>query len=126
MSLAVADDLAVRAERMLTLWSQLAMRHVALGAACACGTGGVSLRLEDFELDIVGYLEDAGLRSGMAEVVAFFQALQVAAPRDQPLRRLLEDIEQNRVASAVSEWLLPKVERTLGSFAELHGPRAQG
>lgn len=126
MSLAVADDLAVRADRMLTLWSQLAMRHVALGAACACGTGGVSLRLEDFELDIVGYLEDAGLRSVIADVVAFFQALQVAGPQDQPLRRLLEDVEQGRVPSAVGEWLLPKVERTLGSFAELHGPRAEG
>jgi len=126
VSLAVADDLAMRADRMLTLWSQLSMRHVALGAACACGTGGVSLRLEDFELDIVGYLEDAGLRSGMAEVVAFFQALQVAGPQDQPLRRLLEDVEQDRIPSAVGEWLLPKVERTLGSFAELHGPRAEG
>lgn len=126
MNLAVADDLALRAERMLTLWSQLAMRHVALGAACACGTGGVSLRLEDFELDIVGYLEDAGLRSGVAEVVAFFEALQGAGPQGQPLRRFLEDVEQDRVPSTVSAWLLPKVERTLGSFAELHGPRAQG
>lgn len=126
MSLAVADDLALRADRMLTLWSQLAMRHVALGAACACGTGGVSLRLEDFELDIVGYLEDAGLRSGVPNVVAFFQTLQAEGPQDQPLRRLLDDVEQCRVPSAVSAWLLPKVERTLGSFAELHGPRSEG
>lgn len=102
------------------------MRHVALGAACACGTGGVSLRLEDFELDIADYLEDAGLRCGLDDVAAFFQARQQAGAQEQPLRHLLEDIEGERVPHAVSAWLLPKVERTLRSFAELHGSDARG
>ena len=119
----MADDLAQRAEQMLGLWSNLAMRHVALGSSCACGTGGVSLRLEDFELDIVGYLEDAGLRNGIAEVEAFFQSFEQRGQRAQPLRSLLEDIEQDQLPAAVSEWLLPKVEKTLRSFAELHGPK---
>ncbi|XAH21596.1 hypothetical protein AAFF27_16400 [Xylophilus sp. GW821-FHT01B05] len=126
MSASVVDGLAQSAGQLLDLWSSLAMRHVALGAACACGTGGVSLRLEDFELDIADYLEDAGLRCGMDDVAAFFQAQQQAGPREQPLRRLLEDIESERVPHAVSEWLLPKVERTLRSFAELHGSDARG
>lgn len=117
----MADDLAQRADRMLNLWSDLAMRHVALGGACACGTGGVSLRLEDFELDIVGYLEDAGLRCGVVEVVDFFHALQKAGAQDQPLRRLLYDAQQDQLPGAVAEWLLPRIERTLTSFSELHG-----
>ncbi|MDM0117611.1 hypothetical protein QTI66_36480 [Variovorax sp. J22R133] len=122
----MADDIARRADEMLSLWSSLSMRHVALGSACACGTGGVSLRLDDFELDIAGYLEDAGQRSGVEEVVDFFNALQQAGPQAQPLRSLLEDTMEGRVPEVVGEWLMPKVERTLRSFAELHGPAERG
>ena len=121
MSAAVADDLGQRFDALLDLWSRLATRHVALGSACACGVGGVNLQLVDFELDIVGYLEDAGLRCGIAEVAGFFDELQRAEPRPQPLVRLLEDAQQDRLPEVVAEWLLPKVERTLRSFAELHG-----
>lgn len=121
----MADDLAQRADQMLDLWSALAMNHVALGTTCACGMGGISLRLEDFELDIVGYLEDAGLRSGIAEVEGFFNDLQAFPTQARPLVRLLEDAQQERLPDVVSEWLMPKVERTLRSFAELHGPRSQ-
>lgn len=122
----MGEALAQRAEQMLGLWSALAMNHVALGTACACGMGGISLRLEDFELDIVGYLEDAGLRSGIVEVEAFFSDQQACTAQARPLVRLLEDAQQERLPEVVSEWLMPKVERTLRSFAELHGPRAQG
>ena len=122
----MAEDLAQRAEHMLRLWSDLSMRHVALGGACACGTGGVSLRLEDFELDIVGYLEDGGLRCEVLAVVDFFKALQQQGAPDQPLRRLLHDIEHGDMPEDVAEWLLPKIERTLTSFSELHGAGARG
>jgi hypothetical protein len=120
-----ADELAQRAEHLLGMWSALSMQHVALGGSCACGMGGISLRLDDFELDIVGYLEDAGLRSGVSEVVGFFTAWQEASAPAQPLRRLLEDARHQHLPGAVSEWLLPKVERTLNSFAELHGPKLE-
>lgn len=122
----MADDIARRADEMLSLWSSLSMRHVALGSACACGTGGVSLRLDDFELDIVSYLEDLGMRSEVEDVVSFFGAMQQAGPQSQPLRRLLEDALEERLPEAVGEWLMPKVERTLRSFAELHGPGERG
>lgn len=122
MEAAMADDTTVQlATRLLAMWDELAYRHVSLGSACACGAGGISLRLEDFELDIVGYLEDAGLRCGVAEVVAFFQG--GAAEGEEPLRRLLLDAQAQRLPGAVSDWVLAKVERTLRSFAELHGPR---
>lgn len=119
----MADDSALRAEGLLALWSDLSMRHVALSGACACGTGGISLRLDDFELDIVGYLEDAALRSGVPVLVGFFGELSHAEARPQPLRQLLEDASEGRLPEEVTEWLLPKVEKTLRSFAELHGPR---
>jgi hypothetical protein len=117
----MAADTAQRADALLSLWSELAIRHVALGMSCGCGAGGISVRLEDFELDIAGYLEDAGVRSDDAEVAAFFKGVEQAGPRDEPLRALLVEVQEERVHPAVAEWLLPRVERTLRSFAELHG-----
>jgi hypothetical protein len=119
----MAEGTAQRADALLSLWSDLSIRHVALGASCGCGVGGISVRLEDFELDIADYLEDAGIRSDDAEVAAFFRGLQQCGPRDEPLRALLADVREERAGAAVAEWLLPRVEKTLRSFAELHGPR---
>jgi hypothetical protein len=124
VSAVVAADFAERAAALQSLWSQLAMQHVALGASCGCGVGGVSLRLEDFELDIVGYLEDAGQRCEIEAVALFFRGFEQQASREQPLRALLADVEDERLPAAVTEWLLPRVERTLRSFSELHGPKA--
>jgi hypothetical protein len=124
VSAVVAADFAERAAAVQSLWSQLAMQHVALGASCGCGVGGVSLRLEDFELDIVGYLEDAGQRCEIEAVALFFRGFEQQASREQPLRALLADVEEERLPAAVTEWLLPRVERTLRSFSELHGPKA--
>jgi hypothetical protein len=126
VSLAVADAPTQRAESLLRLWSELALRHVALGAACACGAGGISLRLDDFELDIVDYLDDAGRRSGIEAVAAYFVGLEAAGPRTEPLRALLRDVGDGRVPPEVSDWMLPRVERTLRSFAELHGGGSAG
>lgn len=123
MSTVVTDDLNARADRLLDLWSALALRHVALGSACACGAGGVSLRLEDFELDIVDYLQDAGERCELAEVANWFRARQgTALAGTQPLRQLLGDVQELRIPEPVADWLMPRLERTLRSFAELHGP----
>ncbi|HSW19962.1 MAG TPA: hypothetical protein VLJ86_22275 [Ramlibacter sp.] len=124
MSAVVADERALRVEGLLALWSDLSMRHVALGAGCACGIGGISLRLEDFELDIAGYLEDAGLRAELPAVRAFFEEWQRREVKDEALHRLLDAVQQEEVDVEVVEWLLPRVEKTLRSFAELHGPRA--
>ncbi|MCD2341134.1 hypothetical protein LRH25_12350 [Ideonella azotifigens] len=128
-----ANDFVQRAEHLLDLWSSLSMLHVALGAGCGCGIGGISLRLDDFELDIVDYLGDTGVRSGVPEVAAFFVEQQQRAQegsamgtRAQPLRHLLDQARRERLPLAVTEWLLPKVEKTLRSYAELHGPKLEG
>jgi hypothetical protein len=119
----MADDVSQRAARLSRLWSELAMRHVALGSSCGCGAGGVSLQLVDFELDIVDYLEDQGLRSGVSEVEDFFRARPTSQATGLPLQTLLEDLERNELPAEASEWLLARLERTLNSFAELHGGR---
>ena len=121
----MADDVSQRAARLSRLWSELAMRHVALGSSCGCGAGGVSLQLVDFELDIVDYLEDQGLRCGVCEVEEFFRARPTSEATGLPLRTLLEDLERNELPAEASEWLLARLERTLTSFAELHGGRPQ-
>ncbi|RZM01211.1 MAG: hypothetical protein EOP73_13825 [Variovorax sp.] len=122
----MADDVAQRAGRLQRLWSELAVRHVALGSSCGCGAGGVSLQLIDFELDIVDYLEDAGLRSGVAAVEAFFRARPTAQAAGLPLQGLLEDLERDAFDPLASQWLLGRLEKTLNSFAELHGGPRQG
>ena len=121
----MASDVSQRAATLSRLWSELAVRHVALGSSCGCGAGGVSLQLIDFELDIVDYLEDAGLRSGVREVEEFFRARPTSQATGLPLQTLLEDLEQDTFAPEASAWLLARLERTLNSFAELHGGRPQ-
>jgi hypothetical protein len=119
------DDVSQRAARLSRLWSELAVRHVALGSSCGCGAGGVSLQLIDFELDIVDYLEDAGLRSGIAPVEAFFRGRPTSQATGLPLQTLLEDLERDAFDPEASRWLLGRLEKTLHSFAELHGGPSQ-
>jgi hypothetical protein len=68
VSAVVADP---RAERLANLWSRLSAQHVTLGAGCGCMVGGVSVSLEDFELDIADYLWAEGERQGQTAVVAW-------------------------------------------------------
>jgi hypothetical protein len=76
--------------------------------------------------DIVDYLEDAGLRSGVAAVEAFFRARPTAQAAGLPLQGLLEDLERDAFDPLASQWLLGRLEKTLNSFAELHGGPRQG
>jgi hypothetical protein len=123
VSTAVTDDapFVALAGELLDLWCALALRHVALGGACGCGAGGVSLRLEDFELDIVDYLQDAGERHDDAEIAGWFRARQGLDLGKQPLRDLLDAVLAGQVPAAATGWLLPRLERTLRSLHELHG-----
>lgn len=120
MHAVMASDNARRAADLQSLWNDLALRHVTLAAGCGCGIGGVSLRLEDFELDIYDYLEDAASRSAIDEVVALFEPNPA---QEQPLQRLLRALADDAVHPTACDWVLPRLERTLRSFAELHGAR---
>lgn len=119
MSTAVADP---RAERLANLWSRLSAQHVTLGAGCGCMTGGVSVSLEDFELDIADYLWAESERLGEAAVVAFVLQPGPVDQQERPVATLLARLEAGEAHEAVADWLLSRLARTLESFAKLHGP----
>lgn len=119
-TLAVADE---RAAHLLQLWSRLSMQHVSLGAGCGCGIGGISVSLADFERDIADYLWAQSERLGEAAVEAFLLAPGPIDQQATPVRDLLERLEAG-AEGGVAAWLLPRLARTLESFAKLHGPAA--
>lgn len=119
MSTAVADP---RAERLAHLWSRLSAQHVTLGAGCGCMTGGVSVSLEDFELDIADYLWAESERLGQNEVVAWLLQPGPIEQQVKPVMGLLTRLEEGEADEAVADWLLTRLARTLDSFAKLHGP----
>ena len=119
MSTAVADP---RAERLANLWSRLSAQHVTLGAGCGCMVGGVSVSLEDFELDIVDYLWAERERLGQAVVEAFLLQPGPINQQVKPVLSLLTRLEEGEADEAVADWLLTRLARTLDSFARLHGP----
>lgn len=115
------------ASQLLDTWERLARQHVALGGAgCACGVGGVSLQLGDFEQDIVDFLLDYAERNGRADIVAFLKAHAVRAEDGLwSLPQLLVALGAGGAAvmapSEVGDLLLAKLSKTLNSFAKLHG-----
>jgi len=116
---AMADP---RAQQLLRTWSSLSAQHVALGGNCGCGFGGISVSLEDFERDIADYLYAEAERSGQAQALALLCADGPPAGQERPVRTLLERPCAEGADAGAAEWLLPRLARTLESFAKLHGP----
>ena len=52
------------------LWSRLARQHVSFGQGCACGFGGLTVSMSDFEQDIVEFVMNDAVRDGRKDVVA--------------------------------------------------------
>ena len=109
MSSAVAAD--PRANRLAQLWSRLAAQHVTLGAGCGCMTGGVSVSLEDFELDIADYLWAESERLGEVAVVAFLLQPGPIDQQTRPVMHLLTRLEDGEADEAVADWLLTRLAR---------------
>jgi hypothetical protein len=116
---AMADP---RARHLLGLWSSLSARHVALGGNCGCGFGGISVSLGDFERDIADYLYAEAERLGETGALALLCADGAPAEQEQPVRALLERLCEDGGDARAADWLLPRLARTLESFAKLHGP----
>jgi hypothetical protein len=55
-------------------------------------------------------------------VVDFLLLRGPLAVQPQPVRDILQRLSDGETSSAVSDWLLPRMSRTLQSYAELHGP----
>ncbi|EGI78284.1 hypothetical protein [Hylemonella gracilis] len=102
------------------LWHRLAAQHIALG--CACAMSGVTVTLEDFERDIADHFLERSEREGMTEVIDFLLLRGPLAIQPQPVRDILQRLSDGEASSAVADWLLPRMSRTLQSYAELHGP----
>jgi len=102
------------------LWHRLSAQHIALG--CSCSMTGISVTLEDFERDIADYLWAESERLGQAEVVAFLLAPGPIASQDKAVRGILDRLQSAQVSEAVAQWLLPRMTKTIESYAELHGP----
>lgn len=83
---------------------------------------GVSVTLEDFERDIADYLWAQSERDGATDVVAFLLAPGPLSEQPQAVRDILQRLRDGHASTAVADWLLPRMTKTLESYAELHGP----
>lgn len=120
------SDPAAQARRLLDMWENLSRQHVSMAAGCACGAGGVTLRLEDFEQDIADYLLGEAERNKREMVISFLQAHGfIQETQLWSLSRLLQALidEEGTVKPSpdLRTGLLQRLGRTLDSFAKLHG-----
>lgn len=119
-------DLRAEARHLLSLWETLSRQHISMAAGCACGAGGVTLLLEDFEQDIADYLLGEAERHKRVEVIAFLRA-QAFIEDTQLwslsllLKGLIDEAGTVQPSAELSSGLLKRLGRTLSSFAKLHG-----
>lgn len=112
-----------QAAHLAALWHRLSAQHIALG--CSCSMSGISVTLEDFERDIADYLWAESERFGATEVVDFLLAPGPVAQQWQPIRSILSRIEEGQASPSVAGWLLPRMTKTIESYAKLHGPSVE-
>jgi hypothetical protein len=101
-------DARIEALQMLGRWTSLGQAHVLMGAGCTCGVAGGSMRVEEFEQQILDYL--AGKHAAARQFRSLGELLRsIAAPRG------------GEPGAGLS--LLDDLKRTLDSFDELHRSR---
>jgi hypothetical protein len=116
---------AAEARALLDLWRAMSATHVSLGANCACGMGGVTLQLSDFEQDIVEFVLGHAERTRRDDVTRFVHAhARNVATGGWNVAVLLTAVaaaREQQTDTAVCEFVLEKLGKTLRSFARLHG-----
>ncbi|HYL89627.1 MAG TPA: hypothetical protein VEU32_12790 [Burkholderiales bacterium] len=102
---AKARNARIEAAQLLGKWTSLAQGHVLMGGNCSCGLGAGSLRIDEFEQQILDYLDGK-------------HALRERGSLGELLRSIAKDAESAR-------WLplLDDLKRTLESFEEAHKGR---
>ena len=100
---AVPPSPAVLALRLLGAWNRIAQGHVALSAGCSCGVGTSNVRVQDFEEQILEYLQ--GKHGSVASSIT----------------ELLTGIA--KAGGPGSTALLSDLERTIDSFEQQHSGR---
>jgi hypothetical protein len=123
---AVVEAWATEASELLEIWQRVSSRHVSLGTSCACGIGGVTLQLQDFEQDILDFVIGQAERSKRTDVIAYVResAFDVQRGRgsvEHLLKTLSRGDTQGLGEADVPIFVLGKLGKTLRSFARLHG-----
>jgi hypothetical protein len=118
-----SDERISKARNLLDTWDRLARAHTMIGAGCSCGIGGVVVALEDFEQDIVDYLQAEAERLGRADVMNCLAQTREGDLWSIP--RLLGSFSQHTVPyePEAGTFVLERLTRTLRSFEQLHGSR---
>lgn len=96
---------SVEALRLMGAWNRIAQGHVALSTGCSCGVGVSSVRVIDFEQDILDFLRG---RHG-------------AGCRGATIAELLAGIARSNDAAAGP--LLADLARSIASFEQQHSGR---
>lgn len=112
-----------QATELHRLWNELALQHVTLGGgACSCGIGGVIVRLQDFERDILDYLRGEAARQELTEVASVLEH-RSSHDAQEGLAEVLASLSDPAftMSDAAAEWLVGRLSRTLTSFSRLHG-----
>lgn len=115
---------AATARELADIWERLSGQHVALGAGCACGIGGVTLQLQDFEQDIVDFLLAQAERGKRGDIIAWLRQFAVDGNNGLwSVAGLLGALTDARHSTPdeIAAFLLEKLGKTLRSFARLHG-----
>lgn len=103
-----ARSASILAVRLLGRWTELARRHVPLGAGCACGPGFAGIQLGDFEGQVLDYLRSRHGGIAASGVAALLGALAKG---------------ESGIPAEEQEALLAELARTLDSFEEVHRNR---
>ncbi len=120
-----AQDAVLEATQLLGKWTRLAQGHVVFGAGCACGLGPGNLQLQDFEQQILDYLDSKYRAAGNEAVAGLLQARAgYKAGESGSVQALLRSIA-GRPAGELGGWLplLADLRRSLESFEDLHRSR---
>lgn len=117
-------EIETAAHLLLETWEHLGSSHRTIGGGCSCGTGGIVLRLADFEQDIVDYLRNEGERYQRRDVLALLEH----AARDGArwsVAKLLTSLANPAasIAPTAAKFVMERLTRTVLSFEMLHGGR---
>ena len=118
-----AQEAAIEATRLLGKWAKLAQGHVVFAAGCSCGAGPGNVRLQDFEQQILDYLDAKYRASADAAVTDLLRgSAGYRAGESGSVVELLRSIAAQPASGASTGWLplLADLRRSLESFEELH------